>query len=302
MKKQIIIITLIVLSEMLLLLVSCQKNISVSPPPYANKVSIQCLIEADSVPILYLNKTVPYFDNAIKKNQLVIRNAQVSISSAAGNDPLTLDSLFDKIDCQYNYFYKGKNKILANTTYQLNIVSGLQTFRASAATEMIPPVIDSITYTAKFNDINGEHEGVIVYFRDNAAQINFYRYELLRYVDINTKKAESPIVSACLGKDSILTHEIGRAVFNDKGLQGQQIKIVAEPAYSHSKGTKGLIYMQAIDKNTYDFFNQLDQQKIASGNPFVEPVFLKPGQFGDQAIGFFSAKKNSVPHVFIYPE
>ncbi|MDF2434360.1 MAG: hypothetical protein JWP44_3991 [Mucilaginibacter sp.] len=281
---------------------ACQKNITVSPPPYTNKVSIQCLIEADSVPVLYLNETVPYFDSAIKKNQLVIRNAQVSISSAAGSDMLILDSLFDKIDCQYNYFYRGKVKILANTTYQLNIVSGIYTFKASAATDMIPPVIDSVTYTAKFNDINGEHEGVIVYFKDNGTQTNFYRYELLRYVNINTKKAESPIVSACLGKDSILTHEIGRAVFNDVGLQGQQIKIVAEPAYSHSKGTKGQIYMQAIDKSAYDFFNQLDQQKIASANPFVEPVFLKPGQFGDQAIGFFSAKKNSAAYAFTYPE
>lgn len=281
---------------------ACQKNITVSPPPYTNKVSIQCFIEADSVPVLYLNETVPYFDNAIKKNQLIIRNAQITISSAAGSDQLTLDSLFDKIDCQYNYFYKGKTIIQPNTTYQLNIVSGQHTFNASATTDMIPPVIDSVSYTAKFNDINGEHEGVIVYFRDNATQTNFYRYELLRYVNINTKKAESPIVSACLGTDSILTHEIGRAVFNDIGLQGQQIKIVAEPAYSHSKGTKGLIYMQTIDKNAYDFFNQLDQQKIASNNPFVEPVFLKPGQFGDQAIGFFSAKKNSAAYAFTYPE
>lgn len=300
MKKQTL--PLLVFLSLLLLFYACQKNITVSPPPYTSKASIQCFIETDSIPVLYFNKTVPYFDNAIKKNQLVIRNAQISITGSAGADVLTLDSLFDKIDCQYNYFYRGKNKIQPNTTYNLTIKSGSDTFTASATTDMIPPVIDSVTYTAKFSDINGEHEGVLVYFKDNATQTNFYRYELLRYANINTKKAESPILSACLGTDSVLVHEIGRAVFNDVGLQGQQIKIVAEPAYSHTKGTKGLIYMQAIDKNAYDFFNQLDKQKIAANNPFVEPVFLQPGQFGDKAVGFFSAKRNSKAYQFVYPE
>ncbi len=300
MKKQNIFIGII--SLLFVFLFACQKNITVSPPPYTSKMSIQCFIEADSIPVLYFNKTVPYFDNAIKKNQLIVRNAQITITGTAGADVLTLDSLFDKIDCQYNYFYKGKNKIIPNDTYKLVIVSNAVTYSASATADMIPAVIDSVSYTAKFNDINGEHEGVIVYFKDNSTQTNYYRYELLRYADINTKKAEAPILSACLGKDSILVHELGRAVFNDVGLQGQQIKIVAEPAYSHTKGTKGLIYMQAIDKNAYDFFNQLDKQKVAADNPFVEPVFLQPGQFGDKAVGFFSAKMNSNPYQFTYPE
>jgi len=295
-------LTLLIFSGLLMFLCACQKNITVSPPPYKERVSIQCFVETDSVPILYFNKTVSYFDNAIKKNQLIIRNAQISISSPASTEVLTLDSLFDKIDCQYNYYYKGKNKIQANTTYNLSIINGVDSYKATATTDMAPATIDSVGYTAKFNDINGEHEGVIVYFRDNAAQTNFYRYELLRYADINTKKAESPILSACLGKDSIQVHEIGRAVFNDVGLQGQQIKIVAEPAYSHVKGTKGLIYMQAIDQNAYDFFNQLDKQKVAADNPFVEPVFLLPGQFGEKGVGFFSAKKNSKPYLFYYPQ
>jgi len=281
---------------------ACQKIVTVTPPPYTNKVSIQCFIEADSVPVLYLNRTVPYFSDAIKKNQLVVRNAQVSIKSVSSDDTLKLDSTFDKIDCQYIYFYRGSKKIFQNTSYDLSITNGINVYKATAVTEQIAPSIDSVMYTSKFSDINGEHEGVIVYFKDNAQQVNFYRYEMFRHADTSTKKAESPLVSACLGKDSILVHEIGRAVFNDIGLEGQQIKMVAEPAYSHKKGTRGFIFVQAIDKNAYNFFDQLDKQKIASNNPFIEPVFLKPGQFGSQAIGFFSAKKNSSLYVFFYPE
>ena len=281
---------------------SCKKNITVTPPPYTNKVSIQCFIEADSIPILYFNRTVGYFDGAIKRNQLVIRDAIMKIQSASATDTLTIDSVFDRLDCQYNYFYKGKKTILNNATYNLVIISAVDTYRATASTDIIPCIIDSVAYTSKFSDVNGEHEGVIVYFKDNSLKDNFYRYELVRFIDTATKKAEQPIVSSCLGKDSMLTIEIGRADLTNIGLQGQQIKVVVEPAYSHKASTSGYIYMQAIDKNAYDFFNQLDQQKLAANNPFVEPVFIKPGQFGSTAIGFFSAKKNSQPYLFTYQE
>ncbi|MBS1586037.1 MAG: DUF4249 family protein [Bacteroidetes bacterium] len=287
---------------LLLVMFSCQKNITVKPPTYTDKVSIQCFIEEDSIPILYFNKTVPYFDAAVKKNQLVIRGAHVLIESTNTSDLLLLDSVFDKVDCQYNYFYIGSQKILPNTTYNLTITNGTEIYKATATTDILPASIDSITYTAKFNDINGEHEGVIVYFKDNVGQDNYFRYELLRYIDSSTKKAEQPILSACLNADSVQVHELGRAVYNDIGLQGQQIKIVAEPGYSHKQGTTGLVFIQAIDKAAFDFFDQLDKQKLAASNPFVESVFIKPGQFGDKAIGFFSAKKNSVPYLFYYPE
>lgn len=50
------------------------------------------------------------------------------------------------------------------------------------------------------------------------------------------------------------------------------------------------------------FFDQLEKQKVAQLNPFVEPVFLRDGQFGSKAIGYFSAMNKSNPVTFIYPE
>ena len=298
MKKTVILLTIISIGFIL----ACQKTITVKPPSYNGKVSIQCFIEPDSIPILYFNKTVPYFGKDIKKNQLIVRNAEIRINGANGSDLLTLDSIFDKIDCQYNYFYKGHQKIQVNQSYQLNILSDGKTYTANATTNLSTPLIDSVSYVANYSDIYGEHEGVIVYFEDVINQTNFYRYEMKRSADTTTKKAEAPIVSTCLGKDSIRVSEIGRAVFNDIGNEGKQIKIVIEPAYSHKKGTTGDIYVQSFDKNAYDFFAQLDRQKLAQFNPFVEPVFLQPGQFGNTAIGFFSAKENSSKFKFVYPE
>ncbi len=283
-------------------ILSCEKNITVKAPYYNNKVSITGLIEPDSIPIIYFNRTVPYFDKAVKKNELIIRNAQITISSNRSTDQITLDSVFDKIDCQFNYYYKGHNKILANTKYDLTILSGGKTYTASATTTQLAPIIDSVSYVDKYNDLYGEHEGVITYFKDVLNEVNYYRYEMVRLADASIMKADGTFKRACLGKDTVTVHEIGRAVFADAGQEGKQISIVVEPAYSHKKGTKGKIFIQSLDKNAYEFFSQLDRQKLAQFNPFIEPVFLQEGQFGGTAIGFFSAKRNSNPVIFIYPE
>ncbi len=301
MNKFIYSILTIIVSAFLLL--SCEKVITITPPPYVGKVSIQSMLEPGNVPIVYFNKTVPYFDPKINFADLVIRNAAIKITDGATTDVLQLDSVYDKVYCEYNYYYKGTLPVQINKTYTLTILNGADTYTASCSTSNISKSsIDSTSYTANYKDLYGEHEGVIVYFRDVPAQANYYRYEMDRFIDTATKKAEVKIVSPCLGRDSVQVQELGRSVFSDVGQDGQQLKIVIEPAYSHLPGTKGNIRIQSIDKNAFDFFDQLDKQKLSQFNPFIEPVFLRDGQFGNKAIGYFSAmvKSNAAP--FIYPE
>ncbi|MFM9908588.1 MAG: DUF4249 family protein [Chitinophagaceae bacterium] len=283
---------------------SCEKNITITPPPYLSKPTIQCMLEADSLPLVYFHRVVPYFNQNILFKDLIIRNATMLIQSSAGTDSLKLDSVYDKSFCQFNYYYKGSKQIQVNRTYTLSVVNGADIYSATCQTNQLKPLIDSTSYTKSFFDLYGGHEGVIVYYKDVPSQINYYRYEMDRYVDTSTLQAFVKVkASPCLvGRDSALFHELGRSVYSDEGLSGQQIKIVIEPAYTHEKGRRGLVYIQSIDKNAYDFFNQLDKQKLAQTNPFVEPVFLKNGQFGNKAIGYFSAMSKSNPVLFVFPE
>jgi hypothetical protein len=285
---------------------SCTKIITIKPPTYAGKVSIQGMLEPDSLPIIYFNRTVPYFGNDISLGSLVIRNAAVKISGSSGTDILRFDSIYSKTYCQYDYYYKGNVPILLNQTYTLTIINGADTYIATASTMLSKATVDSTAFTPAFNDLYGEHEGVIVYFKDLPSQVNYYRYEMMRFVDTSTQQAGPKLpASACLDrtrKDSALVHELGRSVYSDVGQPGQQIKIVIEPAYTHKRGTRGTIYIQTIDKNAYAFFDQLDKQKLAQFNPFVEPVFLRDGQFGSKAIGYFSAMIKSNPVQYIFPE
>ena len=101
--------------------------------------------------------------------------------------------------------------------------------------------------------------------------------------------------------DTVMMTEYGRSVYNDKNLQGQQIQLVIEPALEHLVNVEVAVRIQTIDQATYEFYNQLDGQKLAQYNPFVEPVFIKPGQFGKDAVGFFGSIVRSGSVTLIMP-
>ena len=61
------------------------------------------------------------------------------------------------------------------------------------------------------------------------------------------------------------------------------------------------IRLQSVNKNIFNFYDNLDRQKLAQYNPFVEPVFIMPGQFKN-AIGVFGAYVVSDSVLFVYPE
>ncbi len=187
-----------------------------------------------------------------------------------------------------------------NTTYNLEVVVNGQTFKATTSTNLPKAKIETVSYVQTFSDVYGEHEGVVVTVRDVAGQANFYRYQMTRMIDTSVAGANIKLKSDCLGHDSILYTEIGRTVFDDIGLDGGLVKMTVEPAFTHKKGVKGVIRIQTLDENTAAFYNNVDNQKVSTYNPFVEPVFLKTQI--DGCIGIFGAYILSEPVAFIYPE
>jgi len=284
-----------------LFLAGCEKNITVPQPPYDSRVSIECGLEVGVVPTLYLYKTIPYFTIEDVRH-LFVKNAIVKISNTTSVDSLALDSTFNYLKCEYDYLYKGNIFIEADKKYQLSILYNGITYSASATTNLTAATIDSIGYTDAFKDIYGEHEGVIPYFHDVPNQTNYYRYEMIRTVDSTMKYNGVKLNSPCIGGGSVTILEEGRSVYNDLNLNGSQISLVIEPAFSHRTGSVGLVRIQVIDKVTYDFFDQLDRQKLGQLNPFVEPVFLSVGQFGNKAIGYFGIIARSFTVQFIFPD
>jgi len=283
----------------------CQTEIPLPEIPYNERVIIQGVIEPDSVPLVRFNRTVPYLSGTTDPGKLVIRDASISVHGPGESDHLKLDSTFLPMDCRFDYFYKGTIKATRNTTYTLEILHGSKTYTASTTTALTPVTIDSVSYTPAFKDLYGEHEGVITYFNDINGEKNHYRFEMLRAADVSTRDVTGnnrDVLIPCLEVgDTIMFREIGRSVYSDKNLKGQQIKLIIEPALTHLVEVVIFVRIQTIDKATYDFYDQLDGQKLAQYNPFVEPVFIMDGQFGKNATGFFGSLIRSEPVRFLMP-
>ena len=286
-------------------LYGCQTEVDFPQLPYDARAIIQGVIEPDSVPIVHFNRTVPYLSGTTDPAKLVIRNAAVTIHSAGETDHLTLDSIYLPLDCKYTYFYRGKIAAERYKTYTLVIIDRGKTYTATTTTSLTPVTIDKVSYTPAFKDLYGEHEGVITYFTDNPREENYYRFEMTRKVDVNSRDVTGnnrDLLVPCLEQgDTIDFTEIGRSVYDDKNLQGQQIKLVIEPALTHTVVVLIHVRIQSVDKATYDFYKQLDDQKLSQYNPFVEPIFINPGQFGKDAVGFFGSMMRSEAVEFEMP-
>ncbi len=291
----------IIMLGLILLATGCEKNITIPQPEYKSRVCIECGLEVGTVPKVYFYKTVPYFDISSLQD-VFVRNAQVKINNSFETDNLVIDSTYNYLKCEYEYFYMGNIPVKQDEDYQLTITVDTAVYIAHTKTNLMAVTIDSVGYTPSFTDIYGDHEGVIPYFHDIPNQTNYYRYEMTRKVDTTMKYREGKISSPCIGDSSIMMLELGRSVYNDQNLNGDQVRLIIEPAYSHYKGLQGTVRIQTIDKATYEFYDQLDKQKLGQLNPFVEPVFLTDGQFGKSAAGYFGSVVKSDPVTFIFPE
>jgi hypothetical protein len=282
---------------------SCQKEVMLNQLPYDSKVSIECLITPYQVPILYLNKTVPYLTGDAFNSTFFIRNAEVKIISSNGTINFVQDSVFSYLQCDYIYWYKGNSTIVNNTNYTLNIIVEGKSYTADCKTTQPIVSIDSIGYVKVFKDLYGEHEGVVLHYTDPASEGEFYRYDMKRTIDSSNYKYNLATSgkSPCINDLKVIAHEIGRTIYSDQNSNGQNSIITFEPAYKHELGDTTYIQLQTMDKNVFDYYDQLDRQKLAQFNPFVEPSYLKPTQFND-AFGCFGAYSISDSVLFVYPE
>ena len=93
--------------------------------------------------------------------------------------------------------------------------------------------------------------------------------------------------------------DIGRIVFNDENADGQKIVMSIETTYEYKKFDTGWVFIQSLDKNSAEFYKDLDDQLQAIQNPFIEPVFINTKI--KNAIGVFGSAVLSDSVRFIYP-
>ncbi len=287
--------TVIILSAFILLLVNnCEKNIVLPVHDYKSQLSVECILEPNKVPVLYLGKTVSYFDTLNTNTDLFVDNALVIISTSNNHDTLQVTSKYNYYRCQQEYFYQGTIPVVQGRFYHLRIEYNGSVYEADTETNVHPVEIDSISFVANFSDLYGEHEGVVVTFTDLLNEQNFYRYRMDRVLT----KSKKDIPNCANGP--FAASEVGRSVYFDTNVDGASLTIVIEPAFQHQAGDTARIYLQTLDTASARFFDDLDRQKSAKINPFIEPVFITSNIPG--AFGIFGACNYSNSVKFTYPE
>ena len=285
-----------------MMLMRCQKDITIKIQNYDPQLTIECILYPGKTPTLFLSTSQPFFNTASAPQQLFARNAAVSITGPSGTDFLLADSSFDNFRCRWNLFYTGTIPSQAGGTYYLSVVYDGKTYNATTTIYEPQIQIQSTGYVYNFHDIYGDHEGVVVSFADAAGSGNNYRYQMTRMIDSTVYGASNlgVIHSTCSNGNDFYIRELGRSVYSDRNLEGQTITLTVEPAYTHQQDDSAYVFIQSIDTASATFYDQLDKQKLAMYNPFIEPVFVRSHIAG--CLGVFGSAVVSDSVLFVFPE
>jgi hypothetical protein len=280
---------------------SCQKDVKIKPVQYDSQLSIECILYPGKAPQLFLSKSVAFFNSSTNPSQLFAKGALVTITGSSV-DNLIEDSTFDNFRCRWVPFYKGSVPALAGQTYNLSVTYNGKKYTATTTINQPKVTISAVSYVSSFHDVYGDHEGVIINFDDISGSQNFYRYQMNRMIDSSVYGASNLglIHSNCTNGTFFDITELGRSIYFDKGIDGAAMQFVIEPGFTHILNDTAYVSVQSLNKSAAEFYDNIDKQKLALLNPFVEPVFLKTQI--DGCIGVFGSSVTSDSVQFIYPE
>ena len=286
------------------LLTSCKKDISIKfPPAHISQVFIEGMLYPGKTPQIFISNSNPFFSSKITPQQVFARGALVKITNGATVDLLVPDSTYNKFRCRWEPFYRGNIPSQSGQTYTLEVNYEGKIYTASTTISQKKPVIDSVKYIADFTDSYGSHDGVIVTVTDNPGTKDYYRFQMNRIIDTSRHHAHvlDGFKNTCVSgpNEKFPVKDIGRNVFTDENADGQKIVMYIEVAYEYKKYDTGYVFIQSLDKNSAEFYKDLDEQLQAIYNPFVEPVFIHTKIPG--AIGVFGSAVLSDSVLFIYP-
>ena len=288
---------------LLLLVVSCQKDIEITPvSTYQEELFIEGILYPGKVPRIYLGRALPFFRPEVTPQEVFARGALVTITNRGVATTLMADSVFDAFRCRWAPFYQGGAVAQQGEQYDLTVDYKGKTYKASTKIDQAKVDILSVEYTEEFFDVYGGHDGVSIQLQDVAGAVNHYRFQMNRMIDNERLHAHTlgDVRSDCTNGQMYPITDLGRTVFSDKNIDGQLMTMPVEVSFEYKKGDTTWVFMQSLDARAAKFYESVDRQLESIFNPFVEPVFIESQIEG--AVGVFGSAVLSDPVLFIYPQ
>lgn len=287
-----------------LVLTACKKDITITfPPDHTGKIFIEGMLYPGKKPRIFISTSNSFFSSKVTPQQVFARGVVVKITSGTTVDVLVADSTFNKFRCRWEPFYRGNITAEFGKAYTLEVSYEGKTYTAGTTINQRKVAIESIVYTPEFFDAYGGHDGVIINITDPPGRQDYYRFQMNRMIDTSVHHAHvlDKFINTCVSgpAEKFPVTDIGRIVFSDENADGQKITMSVEVSYEYKKNDSAWVFIQSLDKNSAEFYKDIDDQLQAIQNPFVEPVFLNTKIPG--AIGVFGSAVLSDSVLFVYP-
>ena len=217
-----------------------------------NPLFIEGMLFPNQLPKIFVSKSSPFFSSEVTPQAVFARGAEVTITEGTTVNILQEDSIFNKARCRWEPFYRGNFLPQIGNTYRLDITFQGKPYNASTTLNQKMVNIESIEYTPEFFDVYGGHDGVIINIKDPVGVDDNYRFRMDRMIDTSVYHAHvlDGFINNCTQPGELFrVEDIGRVVFSDEKVDGQNIEMYIEVSYEYSEGDEGWVFIQSIDKN-----------------------------------------------------
>ena len=289
----------ILFSLIIIIAISCEKDITVDLPQPEQKIVLEGAIENGEYPYLYVTKNVAYFDK-VDTNTLINMIALDSSAVITVTHENIVDTLHPMID--FNNIipikYQGNIKGEIGKTYILNAKIFGKTYTASTKIP-VPVPLDSVKFKLRQPDSPDDSTGFLwMYATDPDTAGNYYR-----------------LFSKTLGKDNVFVHPT-TSVADDQYFNGVSVEyriyrgynpLVGEepdqsqedvPRWVFIKGETVVLKFCSLDVKHYNFWYSIELQNASDGNPFASPVTIKSNIEGG-ALGIWGGYGSYLDTIYI---
>lgn len=271
-----------------LFFISCEKNIDLDLPDANSKIVVEGYVESGFVPYVILSRSQNYFDPIGQStiNNLPIAGARVLISNGVDTVQLTeVDTTVNGV--KVSGFYIALDSVtllptmigIPGTTYSLSVTTGSGEVVTSSAYLAPPVALDSTWFKIQENyDSLGY---VWARLKDPDTLGNYYRWFAKR-----------------LNEDDYFIAPFGSS-FEDKFVNGQRFDFaynrgtiqnstaeedINEEAGFYKKGDTIIVKFCSVDRSTYEFWRDAENQLGSSGSPFAVPSNIKSNIVGGRGL------------------
>ncbi len=265
---------------------SCEKELDIDLPQPDAKLVVEGWIENGEYPVVIVTRNSSYFapiDTNFLMDSLFITDALVIVSDGFVND--TLQPQFD-FDAYLKgawpiFYYKGsKFKGVEHGQYSLYIEAVGEVITGNTD---IPTLVgfDSLWWEAESG--TGDSLGYIhAMITDNGNEKNYYRIFSKRLGrDYNFIPVMESIYDDLYFNGLTFEYEITRGELNY-----EDEELFEDPEFgSYKRGDSVIVKLSTINKAHYDFWRTLEEDVMAGGNPFTNPVTIRHTVEG--ALGVF---------------